>query len=113
MARASPLAGERSDAILRAMARGRTGGRGRRGDPKLERLSQVSLFSGCTKRERKLIGSSADEIDVPAGKVLMRQGQPGRECFVIIEGRATAAIRGKGSYRMGPGTCFGEMSLLD
>jgi len=89
---------------------GRTG---RRRDPKLERLSQVSLFSGCTKSELKLVGSSVDEIEVPAGKVLIRQGQPGRECFVIVEGRATAAIRGKGSYGMGPGTCFGEMSLLD
>ena len=73
----------------------------------------MSLFSGCTKRDLKLIGSSAEEIDAPAGKVLIRQGQSGRECFVIVEGRATAAIRGKGSYPLGPGACFGEMSLLD
>lgn len=87
--------------------------RRRRGDPKLERLAQVSLFSGCTKRELKLIGESTEEIDVPAGKVLIRQGDAGRECFVIVDGRATASIRGKGSYPMGPGACFGEMSLLD
>jgi CRP/FNR family cyclic AMP-dependent transcriptional regulator len=96
-----------------AMARGRTRRRGRRGDPKVERLSNVSLFSGCTDRELKLIAGSADEIDVPAGKTLIRQGESGRECFVIVDGKATAKIRGKGTYPMGPGTCFGEMSLLD
>lgn len=92
------------------MARGRTG---RRGDPKVERLSEVSLFSGCTKRELKLIAGSVNEIDVPAGKTLIKQGDPGRECFVIADGRASAKIRGKGTYPLGPGSCFGEMSLLD
>lgn len=86
--------------------------RGRR-DPKVERLSQVSLFSGCTKRELSKIASHVDEIEVPAGKVMIRQGDPGSECFVIVSGRATASIRGKGTYPMGPGSCFGEMSLLD
>jgi CRP-like cAMP-binding protein len=95
------------------MARGRKGRRGRRGDPKIERLSNVSLFSGCSNRELKLIAGSAEELDIAAGKTLMRQGDPGRECFVIVDGKATAKIRGKGTYPMGPGTCFGEMSLLD
>ncbi|MGH2922402.1 MAG: Crp/Fnr family transcriptional regulator [Solirubrobacterales bacterium] len=95
------------------MARGRKGRRGRRSDPKIERLSNVSLFSGCSNRELKLIAGSAEELDIAAGKTLMRQGDPGRECFVIVDGKATAKIRGKGTYPMGPGTCFGEMSLLD
>jgi CRP-like cAMP-binding protein len=92
------------------MARG--GSKRRRSDPKLERLSQVQLFSGCSKRELQRIAEVADEIDVPAGKTLIRQGDSGRECFVIVEGRASAAIRGKGRFRLGAGSCFGEMSLL-
>jgi len=60
-----------------------------------------------------MIASSAEEVEVPAGKVVIRQGDPGRECFVIVNGRASASIRGKRKYKMGPGTCFGEMSLLD
>lgn len=60
-----------------------------------------------------MIGESAEEVEAPAGKVLIRQGEPGRECFVIVDGRATASIRGKGSYPLTAGACFGEMSLLD
>lgn len=72
----------------------------------------MQLFSGCSRRELRHIAEMADEIDVPAGRTLIRQGDPGRECFVIEKGRASATIRGKGTFRLGPGSCFGEMSLL-
>lgn len=93
-------------------------GRGRRlrratRDAKLELLSGVSLFSTCSRRDLARIASLTDQIEVPAGKVLTRQGQPGRECFVIVDGKAQATIRGKGRARLGPGSFFGEMSLLD
>jgi CRP/FNR family cyclic AMP-dependent transcriptional regulator len=81
-------------------------------DPKVERLSQVQLFSACSKRELARIAALTTEIEVPRGRVLMRQGNPGRECFVIEEGKATATMRGRKSRVMGPGECFGEMALL-
>lgn len=81
-------------------------------DPKIERLSQVQLFSNCSKRDLREIARLTTEIDVQADKVLMRQGDRGRECFVIEEGTAKATIRGKRSRIMGPGECFGELALL-
>jgi CRP-like cAMP-binding protein len=84
----------------------------RRRDPKVERLSQVQLFSACSKRDLSRIAVLADEIEVPAGRVLMRQGELGREAFVIADGRAKVTIRGKRSVKLGPGECFGEMALL-
>jgi CRP/FNR family cyclic AMP-dependent transcriptional regulator len=85
----------------------------RRGlDPKIERLSQVQLFSACSKRDLSRIARLAEEIEVPPGQVLMRQGELGLEAFVIADGRARVTIRGKRSARLGPGECFGEMALL-
>ncbi len=81
-------------------------------DPKLRRLAEVSLFSTCSKRELSRIAALTVEIDVPAGRVLMRQGEPGRECFVIERGTAKATIRGRRSLRLEPGECFGELALL-
>jgi CRP/FNR family transcriptional regulator, cyclic AMP receptor protein len=83
-----------------------------RGDPKVQRLAQVQLFSTCSKRELSRIAALSDEVDVAAGKVLMRQGEPAHEAFVILKGRAKATIRGKKSAHMGPGEVFGEMALL-
>ena len=62
-------------------------------DAKLELLGNVPLFSGCTKRDLVRIASLADEIDAPKGKILTRQGEPGRECFVIADGRAKVTMR--------------------
>jgi len=80
---------------------------------KEELLANVRLFSLCNKRELARIASLVDEVDAPKGKVIVRQGEPGRECFVIAEGKARATIRGRGSEPLGPGSFFGEMSLLD
>ncbi|HZA59273.1 MAG: cyclic nucleotide-binding protein [Solirubrobacterales bacterium] len=86
--------------------------RGRTRDPKIDRLSQVQLFSACSKRDLSRIAALTEEVEVPAGRVLMRQGHLGREAFVIADGRAKVTIRGKRSARLGPGECFGEMALL-
>lgn len=95
------------------MARRQRTFRRRTRDAKLELLGRVPLFSACSKRELARIASLTDQIDVPEGRVLTRQGDPGRECFVIADGRAKATIRGRRSVTMGPGSFFGEMSLLD
>ena len=85
----------------------------RGGDSKAELLANVPLFSTCNKRELSRIASLVDEVAAPKGKVLVRQGDPGRECFVIADGKAKATMRGKGTAVLGPGAFFGEMSLLD
>jgi CRP/FNR family cyclic AMP-dependent transcriptional regulator len=88
--------------------------RGRRGkDAKVELLENVSLFKACSKRDLRRIATLVDEIDVPEGRVLIRQGEPGWEAFVIADGRAKATMRGTGSASLGPGDVVGEMSLLD
>jgi CRP-like cAMP-binding protein len=83
-------------------------------DAKVELLRGVPLFSACSKRELSRIASLADEIEVPKGRVLTREGDPGRECFVVVDGRATVTVGDRGrAARLSPGACFGEMSLLD
>jgi CRP/FNR family transcriptional regulator, cyclic AMP receptor protein len=87
---------------------------GRKGrDAKVERLRDVSLFSACSKRELARIASLADEIDVPEDRVLTRQGEPGREFFIIVDGKAKVSVRGKRTRTLGAGSSFGEMALFD
>ena len=95
------------------MARRSRGSRRTSRDAKLKLLSEIPLFSPCSQRDLRRIASLVDQIDVPEGKVLTRQGDRGHECFVIAEGHAKATMRGRGSAKLGPGSFFGEMSLLD
>jgi CRP-like cAMP-binding protein len=80
---------------------------------KTEVLSQVLLFSGCNRKELAQIASLATEIDVPEGKVLAKEGSPGREFYVILDGKASVAIGGRRVATLGPSDFFGEMALLD
>ena len=88
--------------------------RRRRQDAKVELLRGVPLFSSCSKRELSRIASLADQIEVPEGKVLTREGDRGSEFFVVVEGQARVMVRDRGRVSpLGPGASFGELSLLD
>jgi CRP/FNR family cyclic AMP-dependent transcriptional regulator len=81
-------------------------------DSKAKTIAKVPLFSRCSKRELARIAQLADEIDLPAGKVLTRQGDWGREFFVVLDGSAQVR-RGKRSLPpMGAGDFFGEIALV-
>ena len=54
----------------------------------LDHLASVPLFSACSKKELQKIAKASDELTIHAGKVLVDQGDTGRESFVIVEGRA-------------------------
>jgi CRP/FNR family cyclic AMP-dependent transcriptional regulator len=83
-------------------------------DAKVELLRGVSLFSGCSNRELSRIAALVDEIDVPAGRVLTREGEPGREVFVVVEGQARVTVGNRAWIApLAPGSAFGEISLLD
>jgi CRP-like cAMP-binding protein len=81
-------------------------------DKKVELLSGVPLFSGCSKKELRQIAGIADEIDFRPGKVLTRQGAPGREFFVLLEGTVDIVRDGKQINELGAGEFFGELALI-
>jgi CRP/FNR family transcriptional regulator, cyclic AMP receptor protein len=81
-------------------------------DAKLELLRRAPLFANCSKKELSEIGGIADEIDLREGKELTRQGAPGREFFVLIEGTADVVKDGQKVNTLGGGDFFGEIALV-
>jgi CRP/FNR family transcriptional regulator, cyclic AMP receptor protein len=82
-------------------------------DEKLELLRQVPLFKSFKAGDLEHVGSLADEIDVPDGKALTREGQFGHEFFVIIAGRVRIERGGRTLSTLGPGDFLGEIALVD
>ncbi len=78
----------------------------------LAHLAAVPLFSRCSTAELKEIGKVADEVTVPAGTVLARQGAVAFELFVIIAGTATVTRDGREVATVGPGGFVGEMAVI-
>jgi len=81
-------------------------------DPKIELLKSIPLFSGLAGRELERIAQLMDEVDVPAGKVLMRQGELGAEMFIVLTGRFGIERDGRSVGERGRGDTLGEISLL-
>jgi CRP-like cAMP-binding protein len=79
----------------------------------LEELERMPLFAGCSRRELKRIRAHMSELAIRPSAVLAREGRPGNECFVIVEGRARVALGGETLTTLGPGDLCGEMALLE
>ena len=71
------------------------------------------MFAGCTKEELDEIDRLTDEIRVPAGRTVIRQGDLGQEFAVIVDGTADIVKDGEVVATIGPGAYFGEVALLD
>jgi CRP/FNR family cyclic AMP-dependent transcriptional regulator len=83
-----------------------------RKNAKLELLRRVPLFSRCSGRELSRIAAVADELDMPAGRHLTREGEPGREFVVLVDGGAEVRRNGRRVNTLGSGDFLGEIALL-
>jgi CRP/FNR family transcriptional regulator, cyclic AMP receptor protein len=81
-------------------------------DTKIQLLKQVPLFAGTSTNELRQIAARVDEIDVPAGYTLTREGDRGREFVVLVEGSATVENDGRVIATLGDGDFLGEIALL-
>ncbi len=81
-------------------------------DQKVELLSKVPLLASLDRKELTQVAQICDEVDLPAGRVLMKQGSYGSEFYVIISGTVTVERDGKHLRDLGPGDFLGELALL-
>jgi CRP-like cAMP-binding protein len=81
-------------------------------DGKIEALRSVSLFSDLRQRDLEQVAQLADEVDLPAGHVLMREGENGSQMFIIASGEARVEHGGRQIAVLGPGAVLGEMALV-
>ena len=79
----------------------------------LEHLRSVPMFSACSAKDLEKILKVGDELPAAAGKVVIDQGQTGREALVLLSGSATVRRNGKKVASIGPGAVVGELALFD
>src|SRR5256714_2143570 len=81
-------------------------------DGKIELIKKVPLFSKLSKKGLEDVAQIADELDLPAGKVMATQGDRGREFFVLLEGEADVTKGDRSINTMRDGDFFGEIALV-
>lgn len=83
-----------------------------RKNAKAELIGKVPLFAHCSKKDLAAVASIADEIDLPAGKALTREGDRGREFFVLLDGEAEVKKKKRKVRTLGAGDFLGEIALV-
>jgi CRP-like cAMP-binding protein len=78
----------------------------------LDLLAEVPLFSSCTQGELRSIAQLGTPVDADEGVLLTQRGHPGREFFLVLDGKAACRVGRREVGRFGPGDYFGELALL-
>lgn len=80
-------------------------------------LGRIKLFAGLKEDQIQQFLGYVEVVQVPQYSDLVQEGQHGDAMYVVLERelRTLAIIEGKESTlaTIGPGECFGEISLLD
>src|SRR5262245_43972438 len=64
------------------------------------------------RHERRILARAGLTVNVPAGRLLLKQGGSPDEFFLIQRGRADVIRDGRPIAGLGPGDFFGEIALL-
>jgi CRP-like cAMP-binding protein len=83
-----------------------------RKNAKLELLKHVPLFERCSKRELEELAGLADELTLPEGRNLTKEGATGKEFVIIVEGFAEVRRKGRKVNVLRSGDFLGEISLI-
>jgi CRP-like cAMP-binding protein len=77
-----------------------------------DRLAQIPLFRNLSAKQLAAVDALVTSVDVAPGRELIRQGEPGREFIIVVEGEAEVLRDGAVIATRGPGDFFGETALL-
>jgi CRP-like cAMP-binding protein len=81
-------------------------------DTKVDALRRAILFEGLSRKQLVQLARVSEDLEVPAGKVLCKEGEVGQEFFVIIDGDVEVTKNGKPLAARAGGEFFGEIALL-
>ena len=81
-------------------------------DTKVDALAKAPLFAALSRQELGELAKATEDLEVEEGKTLTREGDLGREFFVIDDGDVSVTQDGNEIRRLGPGDFFGEIALI-
>lgn len=79
---------------------------------KVEALKRVPLFEGLSKKELTQIATASEDLDLPAGRILIKEGGLAREFFVLVEGSVDVTRGGKRLIVRSAPDFVGEIGLI-
>jgi CRP/FNR family cyclic AMP-dependent transcriptional regulator len=82
-------------------------------DTKVQALKNAPLFEGLSKKELTQLARVSEDMEIPAGTTLTKEGELGHEFFVIVEGDTQVKRKGRSLGTRGAGDFIGEIALVE
>jgi 2-oxoglutarate dehydrogenase E1 component len=82
-------------------------------DPRVLVLETLSIFADVPREEINRVARIAEELEVADQDELFRQGEQGKDIFVVLEGTVLIRRSGRLLAALGRGEVVGEMAALD
>jgi CRP-like cAMP-binding protein len=82
-------------------------------DRKVELLARLPLFSALDQRSMEAVATLARDLAVPAGTVLMREGEPAESFYLIVTGTVHVQRTGQPVRSLSDGGFLGEIALVE
>jgi CRP-like cAMP-binding protein len=82
-------------------------------DTKVAALAKAPLFEDLSKKELTQLARVSEDLEIPEGAPLTKEGEIGHEFFVILEGETLVKRKGKSLGTRGAGDFIGEIALLE
>lgn len=81
-------------------------------------LESVPIFAGLNAAALDLLMAEAEEVSIPSGSVIVSEGEPGNQMYVIASGMVRVCKRFDRAdevelARLRAGNFFGEMCILE
>ena len=76
-------------------------------------LKGLPLFEGMSAEQLLPVADAAKRVAVGASAVLFRQGDEGRDLYILLKGEAVAVRAGVEISHYGPGDLVGELAFLE
>lgn len=76
-------------------------------------LEHVELFEGLPTDDLSAIAALTNELSLPAGAFLYREGESGSQMYVIVEGEVELTRVGRPVMKLRAGQSAGEVTFLD
>ncbi len=87
-------------------------------EPRVALLGRTGMFAEASRPVLEQLARVATEVEVPAGTEVIREGEPADALYVLVDGEMAVRAHGESDVEhalpsMGPGTCFGEIGVLE
>ncbi len=81
--------------------------------PRVTILQSLEIFEGASRSSLERLAAEVDEVEVPAGAIVIREGDEPDDLYIVTRGLLAVTVQERPVGELGRNEWFGEIGLFD